>query len=97
MTASSYAGYAFGTDTYYTTSADVLASAVADSGHTAYRYLFNQTMTTSVLRLLGSFHSLELPFIFNSYTAFGTYLGDSNWTPTAADLLLAQQIQEYVV
>ena len=85
------------TDAFFTTTPDTMCAAVSASGRTAYRYLFNQTMSTSVLGYLGSFHSSNVPFVFGSFGAFGAYMGDPSWTPTAAEILLGQQIQECVV
>ena len=97
VTSAAAAAYAFVTDAAYTTTPDTMCAAVSASGRTAYRYLFNQTMSTSGLGLLGAIHSINMPFVFDSYAAFGAYMRDPSWTPTAAEILFGQQVQECVV
>jgi para-nitrobenzyl esterase len=83
---------AMATDLAFTLTAQHIADAVAQSGQPAYRYLFGEnatgaTMTglppNDMLARVGSFHSLDVAFLFGNFESYFDPFR-SSW-PAAAD------------
>merc|ERR1712000_798857 len=82
------------TDMMFTSSAQFVTSALASRGVRTYRYLFNQYATGTPLVGLGAFHSLDVPFVFDT---LDKYMNAPlpQWNPSAALLALSKQMQSY--
>jgi len=68
-----------------------MASLHTSAGHHAYFYLFERAVPGAGQRSLGSFHSLELPYVFGAFR-----IPTWNWLPfEATDDRLAEIVQTY--
>ena len=90
------------TDFAFTITAQQIGDAVEQSGQPAYRYLFGENATGTVIEApgggtltntwarLGSFHSLDVAFLFGN---FGSYFAEFRalW-PAAASTAVAEQL-----
>ena len=105
FTTSAARAVAMVTDLFFTLTAETIATAVASSGQgaaRAYRYLFQQNMTGGITwpngtpmnlwGTAGAFHSLDIPFVFDSFSEYGAAFG-LVWTPTATQRNLSARMQ----
>jgi para-nitrobenzyl esterase len=67
------------------------AACVADSGSSSYLYQFTQVIDNPLAKGLGSFHGLEIPYVFGNLDAFGSY----GVSPRESDLALSRAIMGY--
>lgn len=67
------------------------AACVANSGESAYLYQFTQVVESPLASGLGSFHGLEIPYVFGNLNAFDSY----GLTPSESDLALSRAMMAY--
>jgi para-nitrobenzyl esterase len=77
------------TDTLWTCATRQLARAVAaQAGQPVYRYFFSWHAPGAQGQVVGASHALELPFVFQSFSALG-------YTPAAGDTALSSTIEQH--
>ncbi len=67
------------------------AECVSSSGESAYLYQFTQTVNSPLAAGLGSFHGLEIPYVFGNLDAFKRF----GLEPRDSDLALSAAMMDY--
>jgi para-nitrobenzyl esterase len=76
-------------DAQFTCNARAIARAAAQGGAPVYRYFFSKTLDSPLLERLGSFHGLELIYVFQHIQDM------DNYTASNADLALQRDLLGY--
>lgn len=67
------------------------AACVANTGESSYLYQFTQVVESPLAQGLGSFHGLEIPYVFGNLDTFGRF----GLTPSETDLALSRAMMGY--
>lgn len=67
------------------------AECVSDAGNTSFLYQFTQVVNTPLAAGLGSFHGLEIPYVFGNLDAFRKF----GLEPRDSDLALSAAMMDY--
>lgn len=87
------------TDVGFVCSAQLTAKALAAQSEPAYLYFFTAVPSSPALKLLGSAHMCEMPYVFGTFNQFAEMFAargwNSEWNPTAAEQALSQIVMDH--
>ncbi len=82
------------TDLAFTSTQALVTGAMSKRGLKSFRYLFNQNGVGSTVALLGAFHTLDEPFVFNNFASFISSPSPT-WVPPPELQDLSMLMQKY--